>query len=263
VINGTVKLERPYLSVCLAGQPYILENLMSNPAFSMSGLVARFVYCFPKTNIGMRKYETEPINPKVRSSYENLVKFLLRRKLSRIGDSETNLHFDNTARENFAEYFDRVIEPSQTGDFAECRDWGGKYHGLILRIAGILHCVSCLSHGKNPADEPVTLDSLCPAIDLADYFKEQAIYAYGLRGIDDNIVKAELVLNKIKSKYVKEIKQSDLRRLCRCKYFKTTQDFENTIALLEEYGYINLEPIDSKNNKPSAIVHINPQFYET
>jgi hypothetical protein len=264
-VTGTVNLNKPYLSICLAGQPYILENLMANQAFMMSGLVARFIYCFPKTNIGMRKYETEPIPHKVSDMYGRMIKFLLSKKFEKPRESEICLSFDEYARANFADYFDRVIEPMQTTDFAECRDWGGKYHGLILRIGGILHCVTCFTKGLNPESEKVSVDTLCHAIDLADYYKEQAIFAYGLREIDNEVVKAEHILKKIRAKYIREIKQRDLYRMCRCKYFNSVQDFEKSLELLEEYGYIYRESIESPNRNRQEIitVYVNPKIYES
>jgi hypothetical protein len=260
-ITGTMKIDRPYLSICLAGQPYILENLMANPAFLMSGLVARFVYCFPKTNIGKRKYETEPNPEKVHDLYSKLIQIMLEKKFSKTETSEKFLRFDEEARKNFTLYFDSCIEPMQTTEFGECRDWGGKYHGLILRICGILHCVNCIAKGLTPENEKVTIDSLCHAIDLADYYKEQAIYAYGLREIDNDIVKAEHILKKIKAKFIKEIRQNDLYKLCRCKMFKNADDFCNVIAMLEEYGYLRRETSTGTNNKTITDIVVNPDIF--
>jgi hypothetical protein len=152
----------------------------------------------------------------------------------------------------------------QTTEFGECRDWGGKYHGLILRICGILHCVNCIAKGLTPENEKVTIDSLCHAIDLADYYKEQAIYAYGLREIDNDIVKAEHILKKIKAKYIKEIRQNDLYKLCRCKMFKNADDFNNVMAMLEEYGYIQREDVQTEGSNRSGIkVFVNPEVFSS
>jgi hypothetical protein len=261
-ITGTLKIDNPYLSICLAGQPYILENLMSNPAFLMSGLVARFIYCFPKTNIGKRKYETEPIPEKVKKYYDAFIKFMLDKKFSRIDKNEKFLRFDDEAKYNFTSYFDSCIEPMQTTVFAECRDWGGKYHGLLLRICGILHCVNCLSKKTNPDSELVPVETLCKAISLADYYREQAVYAYGLREIDNDTIKAEFIVKKIKSQYIKTTRQNELYRLCRCKLFKNAEDFNNIMPILEEYGYIQREFSTGTNNKTIIDIFVNPDIYK-
>lgn len=57
----TIVLKKPYMSICLACQPYVFDSMISNTAFRGSGLIARFVYCFPVSNIGSRKYDTSPV----------------------------------------------------------------------------------------------------------------------------------------------------------------------------------------------------------
>ena len=76
----SIVLKNPYLSISLACQPYVFDGIMNNAAFRGSGLVARFVYCFPKSNIGTRKYDTEPISEKTAENYKKLVYKLLYNK---------------------------------------------------------------------------------------------------------------------------------------------------------------------------------------
>jgi hypothetical protein len=120
--------------------------------------------------------------------------------------------------------------------------------------------VTCFTKGLNPESEKVSVETLCHAIDLADYYKEQAIFAYGLREIDNEVVKAEHILKKIKAKYVKNIKQNDLYRMCRCKLFKNAQEFDSSLAMLEEYGYVcrKTEPSLNQNHKEISFVCVNP-----
>nr|WP_302512429.1 DUF3987 domain-containing protein [uncultured Ruminococcus sp.] len=63
---------------------------------------------------------------------------------------------------------------------AFCKDWGGKYHGLILRLCGIIHCIKCALNGCDSVEVRVDLDTFCNAIEIGEYFREQAIYAYSL-----------------------------------------------------------------------------------
>ena len=48
VTRGCSELECPYLSIALAGQPYIWDSMMNDNAFRSSGLLARFELCFAK-----------------------------------------------------------------------------------------------------------------------------------------------------------------------------------------------------------------------
>jgi hypothetical protein len=96
--------------------------------------------------------------------------------------------------------------------------------------------VKCALNNVNPVECRVTLDTFCNAIEIGEYFREQAIYAYSLGEIDLGTVKAERVLNKIRSKRIRQIRQNDLHHLCGCTLFKNAQDFNETIDMLEEYG---------------------------
>ena len=263
--RGSIILDRPYLSICLACQPYIFDNIIGNPAFRGSGLVARFVYCFPKSNIGHRRYDTEPIPEVVSKEYHRLIYKLLDRKFGYQKDTEILLRFDEIAFKKFVDYYNDVIEKQLVTDMSFCRDWGGKYHGLILRLCGILHCIKC-EMDDIPA-ENVTVDSetLTEAIAIGEYFREQAVYAYGLSEIDISTVKAEHTLAKIKSKGVRIIRQNDLYKLCRCKYFRNAQEFDETMSLLEEYRYVLRQTYHGKNgnNKSGTMVFINTHIYNS
>lgn len=257
--RDSIILKNPYLTICLACQPYVLENLMSNPAFRGSGLIARFVYCFPESNIGSRKYDTKSVPQMTADNYKNLIFRLLNKKFN-YDEEEQALHFTDKAYKTFVDYYNDYIEPLLVTDMFFCRDWGGKYHGLILRLCGIIHCVKCAVKGVEPASEKVDIDTLCNAESLAYFYQKHAIYAYGLSDVDISVIKAERVLNKIRSKNIHEIRQNDLRHECRSTIFKNNQDFIETIDMLEEYGYIRRVLSKGTNNKTVTDIIVNPNF---
>lgn len=255
-----VFLPRPYLSVCLCGQPYILEDMMENRAFLSSGMIARFLYCFPKSFVGKRKYETAPLDNRVIESYKNLVFSALDFKYSRKNQPEIYLHFTLDARKAFADYYDTTIEPVLLTDFAECPDWGGKYHGLILRLCGLLHCIKCLSENVQPETKEVDIMTLGQTIDIADFYKSQARYAYGIIGIDTVTADAEYILKKLRANNILEISCRDLQRLCR--KFKGVNEMELSLDLLKENGFIREKEQDysGSGRKPSTVYEVNPML---
>ena len=95
------------------------------------------------------------------------------------------------------------------------------------------------------------------------YFREQVIYAYSLGDIDLGTVKAERVLNKIRSKCIREIKQNDLYKFCRCTLFKNAADFGETMDMLEEYGYVRRSAEKGTNNKNVIRVAVNPLLFNS
>ena len=232
--------------------------MMENRAFLSSGMIARFLYCFPKSFVGKRKYETAPLDNRVIESYKNLVFSALDFKYSRKNQPEIYLHFTLDARKAFADYYDTAIEPVLLTDFAECPDWGGKYHGLILRLCGLLHCIKCLSENVQPETKEVNIMTLGQAIDIADFYKSQARYAYGIIGIDTVTADAEYILKKLRANNILEISCRDLQRLCR--KFKGVNEMELSLDLLKENGFIREkeQAYSGSGRKPSTVYEVNP-----
>lgn len=260
----SITLKRPYMSVCLACQPYVFENMMSSSAFRGSGLMARFIYCFPQSGIGTRKYDTQPVPEAIAAEYASLVFKLLSNKFEYGGEKEKLIVLDEKAYREFADLYNNHIEKMLLTEMNFCRDWGGKYHGLILRLAGIIHCVKCFSEGTDPAETECGSNTLFNAAEIGEYYRKQAVYAYNNGDVDQGIVKAERVLAKIKAKLIREIRQNDLYKLCRCSLFASAKDFCGTMTMLEEYGYIFRETVSGANNNPknAVKVYVNPKIYE-
>ena len=261
--NAPLILDSPYLSVCLCGQPYILEELMQNKSFLQSGLVARFLYCFPRSFVGQRHYGSKPINPDISADFRNLVYRALKAKTAHTGingGKEIMLHFNDEAAKAFADYYDRQIEPSLLTDFAECPDWGGKYHGLILRLCGLIHCIKCVTEETPPRNRAVDTETLGQAIELAGYYKKQAIYAYGSVGSvgsDGGIADAEYMLNRLRSNGISTISGRELLHLCR--KMKTMNEITETANVLVEHGYLREhEQEGSGGRKPTLLYEVNP-----
>lgn len=258
----TIQIPTPCLSISLAGQPYLWDNMVSNPVFRNSGLLARFFYCFPKSKVGTRRYDSKAIATAVVDSYNKLIDILLTRKFNAGDTEEKFLKFDETAQQNFIDYYNQYIEKIQLTEFSNCKDWGGKYHGQILRLCCVIHCVKCVLKNENPENVLVGADTLCNAIDIADYYKEQAIYAFSISGVDQEILKAEKALEIIKAKQIKEGFQSALLKKCRNKIFAESDDFYKALKLLEEYGYVALDERETGNHKSAVYVYVNPKVFE-
>lgn len=258
----TIQIPTPCLSISLAGQPYLWDNMVSNPIFRNSGLLARFFYCFPKSKVGTRRYDSKAIATAVVDSYNKLIDILLTRKFNAGDTEEKFLKFDETAQQNFIDYYNQYIEKIQLTEFSNCKDWGGKYHGQILRLCCVIHCVKCVLKNENPENVLVGADTLCNAIDIADYYKEQAIYAFSIGGVDQEILKAEKALEIIKAKQIKEGFQSALLKKCRNKIFAESDDFYKALKLLEEYGYVALDERETGNHKSAVYVYVNPKVFE-
>ena len=266
ITRESIILYKPYVSICLACQPYVWDNMIGNMAFRGSGFLARLVYCFPKDLRGMRKYDTEPIPDELAEKYKRLIYALLSYKFRRFELGQTDESFiflDDKAKEEYVFLHDKFVEQQLLTDMAFCADWGGKFHGLVLRICGILHCIKAVLNGEKPDEVKVSHDTMCNAIEIGHYFRLQAIYAYGLGDADNQTIQAERILAKVRSKNISEIRQNDLYRICRCRLFKNAQEFSEVIAVLEEYGYLKSEIAPAQNgcNRSGINLRFNPNLY--
>jgi hypothetical protein len=122
--------------------------------------------------------------------------------------------------------------------------------------------VKCAVKGIEPETLTVNIETLCNAIEIADYYKEQAIFAFNIGGVDNEILKAEKALDLIKAKGIKEGFQSAILKSCRNKIFAEPDDFYKALKLLEEYGYVALDERMTGNNKPAVYVYVNPKIYD-
>lgn len=262
ITRAAVELKNPYISICLACQPDFFESLICNRDLLGRGFIARLVFCFPKSNIGSRTYDTPSVPQNVVDKYADLVNKLLAVKFNYEAEDELVLNLDDDAYRAFVDYNDSFIEKQLLTDMNVCRDWGGKYHGLILRLCGIIHCVRCALEDVNVISTRVSLDTFNCAKQIGEYYRETAIYAYFKKDEEITNKKAKRVLDRISEIVFTEGTQNDLYRICRCKLFRNADDFDKTIQLLETNGYLRRKeaPGANGNNKSKCIVEVNPKF---
>lgn len=109
----------------------MFDSIINNSAFRGSGLIARLVYCFLGSNIGYRRYDTQPIDEEVAESYRKLVYKLLSDKFTYHDEKELYLHFECKAYQEFVDFYNRHIEPSLLIDMAFCKDWAASILDLF------------------------------------------------------------------------------------------------------------------------------------
>lgn len=263
--RNSESIEKPALTMLLSVQPNILAGMMQNSIFRGRGLTARFLYCFPTSHVGGRKYRSQPIPSDVMRGYETLINNLL--------DEDCNPTFEapeiitlSPDADILLEEFANEIEPKLKGEFADIADWAGKLVGAVLRISAILWRTSNLRCESFLADEPdteVDADIVSNAIALGRYYIEHARAAYSLMGADPVIKQCKYVLNAIKDTGLLEASRRDIMRLCRS--FRNADELQPVLDRLTEYGYIAPKQDASPKGKGrpvSQIYLVNPSIYE-
>lgn len=244
----------PTLTMLLFVQPDIIQDVMSNRAFGGRGFLARFLYCIPDSVIGKRKYETPPITEKSRRCYEDLIY-----KLLDFPDmfEARKIYLDPEAHKDSATYFD-IIEERLDGDLKDIEAWAGKYHGQIMRIAGILHCIKYETDAYN---NRINRQTIQEAIAIGEYFLKHAQAAFEMTGaMDDKTTRnAKRILKRLESIEEIGINRTKLNLLCNGKM--STIELTEALQVLENRGYIRIEKIKTKG-RPTENIIMNPEWYQ-
>ncbi len=194
-----LNLNKPCLTICLSPQPDVLRGLTGKSGFRGRGLLARFLYALPPSQLGYRTLNNVPVPATVAAQYSAGVTALLEMhqavKDGKVLD-RARLKFSDTA---YAEWkaFSQTVEiyMRDGGGLEHLRDWAGKLPGQVSRIAGLIHCAE-YAHGR-PEDHLISLDTVAKAQAIAASLIPHALAAFGMMGADPALDGARKVLRWI------------------------------------------------------------------
>lgn len=245
-------IERPTLTMLLMVQPAVLEAIMANDEFAGRGLLARYLYAMPRSLVGHRRYKTPPIPQDTERAYQAAVYALL--SIQELGEARIIKVSPEADQE--AERFFNALEPRLADDFGDLDDlegWAAKYHGQIMRIAGIIHC--CL-HFQGAAQVPISLDTMKAAQTIGEYFLEHTRAAFQIMGLTESREEKD-------AKYIlKRIDEADttkrgLFQLCNGR-MHGMEEMEPGLKILVERGYIRIDKVKT-GGRPTEKIIFNPE----
>jgi hypothetical protein len=256
----TEYIPEPTLTVLLAVQENVIRGMFDNGVFIGRGLNARFLYCKPKSPIGTRAYNTNPVPEYIESNYERLLINLL--ELPENDEEHPYILKLSEEAYQLTESFFTLIEERLIKDLENMCDWAGKLQGAMLRISGVLHCMDIDNLYENRL---VSKETVINAIEIACYFLEHAKLAYQIMGVDEEIEQAKFVLRKLELKPQKEYKTNEILLMSRNSVIKVTRDLEPILEILIEHGYLyKIKPADENRvgRKSSIIYKLNPVYFD-
>lgn len=240
----------PKLTILLAVQPSVLDGLMRNSTFRGRGLTARFLFSMPRSALGRRRFQTEPIPESVKRDYAALFSKLL---------TDRAIHFPISLTDEAYGVLESLFYDTEQRlliDLAEISDWAGKYVGAVLRIAGLLY----IAENPDLTDfEELPAEIMHNAVQIGNYFIAHAKAAFSLMGADPVIKQCEYLLEHIRRQNLSQFSKRDAMRMCR--QFKTANDLQPVLDRLCEYGYLAPVPTPdtrSSGRKPSDVYRTNP-----
>jgi len=243
----------PCLTIALSIQPQVLEEVIGNGSFRGRGLPARFLYSMPVSIIGNRRYETTPISDECKTRYKELCFDLM--SITNESPAILKLTDESSA---LSKQFYYSLEPRLRDDLEDCLDWAGKYHGQVMRITGILHCVNQLVFAETTL---IDIETMQAAIRIGEYFLEHALVAYRMMGANSAVKEALYILGQLEKRRPGRFKTGEL--LVWCKRFKKVEDVMPGLDALIEHKYLRVyQPEYTGFGRPPANEYIvNPLVY--
>ena len=253
--RDSTSMDKPALTLGLAIQPDVLDEIGQNKHFRGRGLLARFLFTMCKSQVGFRKRQTKTISESLRQKYKDHIYSLMNLP------SNILLNLTPDAHKVWDEFYNDIERDLRPGGALEnIQDWGSKLPGAVARIAGQLHIAT---HGAEGSSKPISVNIVTASCILGAYFKEHAITAFDQMKEDSKISTAKKILtylSRVKPQYFKG------RDVLRHTYFKsrTMDDVTPGINMLIERSYIKKvtgEYIGIGRPESDSYM-VNPRFYE-
>jgi hypothetical protein len=266
VLRGATLIREPRLTLTLALQPTSFEQVCSSGEFRERGFMARFLLDVPDSLLGRRKLDPYPVRRDLQDRWASLLGSLLSIDPPRGDDKELEPFRvpvspqANGALRDFRAWSEESLKPE--GYWDGCREFGARAAEHVLKLAGLLHC---LTHPASPADYPVSEETMMAGIAVFAYYAEHVRQAAGSateRRIEERL---EYLLGRIRSKaeWKASFKARDLLVLV-----KKTRGFESIDALLPDLerlcqlGYLARFEVNTKG-RSSLRFQVSPWIHSS
>jgi replicative DNA helicase len=243
----------PALTIGLMVQPRIIEAIAANPDFVGRGLLARFLYATPESKVGFRLSTAIPVSANTESQYSHWIKKLASDMAGWVDDPAV-LMLDPYAEAQVRKIQD-AVEPTLAGEGelaspSSLTEWGGKYVGAVVRIAGLLHLGQ---HGEAGHSYPVELATIQAAERIGQYFKAAAINVFSHLGADSDTADAVYLLGRVQFLGQDEVSERDLMVASSRPRFPTKAAMLPALKRLVDHGYLlQLEPPKPTGGRPAS-----------
>lgn len=250
----SITMDNPRLTIGLAIQPDVLDEIGRNQHFRGRGLPARFLFSICATQAGFRQRQFKTLSTSLMEQYRDHIFSLMK-------IPATTLTMSPEASEIWDDFYNDIERDLRAGETLEnLRDWGSKLPGAVARIAGLLHIAK---HGAAAVSKPISVDIVTGSCVLGIYFRDHAIAAFNQMGEDTRIKAAKKILA-----YLKRIKPMEFkgRDVLHHAHFinRTMEDVIPGINILMERNYIRKVNSEyaGKGRPVADSYEVNPKIYK-
>lgn len=245
----------PYLTIVLATQPIIIQNMAAKKAYTGNGILERFLYVLPKSKLGYRTHNNPSIPKSISDAYYQAIRSLLDiSKQMPDAKQPQLLTLSPVAYQswrNFQSDIETELRPD--GRLSICLGWGGKICGFALRIAGLLHIAE---HGMKSL---VIEDNIMTnALIIAEFLTHHAVAAYTFMGIDEVTHDAKEIFQWINAQNKPSFTRSEITLAMRNRKLGKNERLNKALSMLIDRNIVEVETLPTQ--KPTTVFHINPKI---
>ena len=253
-------IDKPALSFGLLLQPATLGDVASSPKFRNSGLLARFLFAMPQSNVGTRDVRRHtPVPIDVAEEYE----FRILSLLEGVGvpapvAPPKVLSLSADAHEHWlcmAEGIER--EQGDGGKYESISDWTSKLPGAVARIAALLE----LAQGGLQTNQ-VGLDCMDRAVALARVLIPHAQAAFGLLGTDAVDSDASAILKWVRAGDRLEFTRRECQKGQEGR-FRNVERLKKALERLEAMDVLRELKRPNRGAPPTTCYQVNPKALST
>jgi hypothetical protein len=246
---------KPYFTIMMTVQPVIIKNMCTRNVFKGKGLIERFLFVLPKSQLGYRQHNREAVPRELSQKYHQAIIELITRHSISEDLKPIVLRLDELALKEWKD-FQLSIEKElrDGGQLSTLRGWGGKISGMALRLAGLIHVAS------EPHSQVITSKTMDKALELAVLLMQHAIAAYGMMRTDEDIGNATYIFRWLLARKESQFTQSDLSYALR--HQDISKERKNkAIQILIERNIISESRILPGRSKPTTFYLVNPGLW--
>lgn len=250
---------KPYLTIVLTVQPAVIQKMGQTQAYLGNGTLERFLYVLPKSKLGYRTHDKQPISLSIQSAYQDKVISLLNLfHLEKPNSEQPQVLTLSQHAYQYWQTFQKTIEKElrPEGVFYSYQGWAGKICGFALRIAGLVHIAEF-----NLQSNTITDKTMHHAIKIATILADHANAAFGLMGIDQITEDAKIIYQWIKVNKKTSFTQTEIMLAMRNKKQGKSERIQRALHSLNDRNMIS-DPIKLTTRKPTTIYYVNPFLIE-
>ncbi|QSA97731.1 YfjI family protein [Methylococcus sp. EFPC2] len=249
------------LTIGISPQPDVLRGLTEKPSFRARGLLARFLYALPASNLGRRTGNTRPLSEDLRLRYAGRIEAILNAQPATDQDGEPcphTLKLSRGAFEAWQAFWCRVEAGLGPGGMYEhCFDWGGKLPGAVVRIAGLFHIARHIFRG--PESIEISGEDMSAALRMAEALSAHALAVFDLMGADPALDGARVALGWLRRERLETFTFRDCHYAHKSR-FRRADELGPVLDVLTERHYIRPLAMQGKpqGGRPSKAYEVNP-----